>query len=108
MEYVAFGDESGTTGSDRCYGIGLPFVRKDTLRIFNPRVHKLKDKYGIVGELAWPKIKHSSGQANICIELLAMGLQNPYCFHSIVVVKIIYNNWQTDRELAFYQTYAML
>ena len=55
MEYVAFGDESGTTGSDRCYGIGLLCVRKDTLHIFNDRVQSLKDKYGIVGELKWSK-----------------------------------------------------
>jgi len=108
MEYVAFGDESGTTGSDRCYGIGLLCVRKDTLHIFNERVQKLKDKYGIVGELKWSKIKNSAGQANICIELLAMVLKNSCCFHSIIVVKNIYNNWQTDRELAFYQTYTML
>ncbi len=37
-----------------------------------------------------------------------MVLKNSCCFHSIVVVKNIYNNWQTDRELAFYQTYTML
>ncbi|HCR1073092.1 TPA: DUF3800 domain-containing protein [Enterobacter cloacae] len=108
MEYVAFGDESGTTGSDRCYGIGLLCVRKDTLHIFNERVQKLKDKYGIVGELKWSKIKNSAGQANICIELLAMVLKNSCCFHSIIVVKNMYNNWQMDRELAFYQTYTML
>ncbi|MDQ1987668.1 DUF3800 domain-containing protein [Cronobacter sakazakii] len=88
--------------------IGLLCVRKDTLHIFNERVQKLKDKYGIVGELKWSKIKNSAGQANICIELLAMVLKNSCCFHSIVVVKNIYNNWQTDRELAFYQTYTML
>ena len=108
MEYVAFGDESGTTGSDRCYGIGLLCVRKDTLHIFNERVQKLKDKYGIVGELKWSKIKNSAGQANICIELLSMVLKNSCCFHSIIVVKNMYNNWQMDRELAFYQTYTML
>jgi hypothetical protein len=50
-------------------------VRKDTLHIFNERVQKLKDKYGIVGELKWSKIKNSAGQANICIELLANGAQ---------------------------------
>lgn len=37
-----------------------------------------------------------------------MVLKNSCCFHSIVVVKNMYNNWQTDRELAFYQTYTML
>ena len=108
MEYVAFGDESGTTGSDRCYGIGLLCVRKNTLDIFNARVQRLKEKYGIVGELKWSKIKNSAGQANICIELLAMVLKNSCCFHSIIVVKNIYNNWQSDREMAFYQTYTLL
>lgn len=42
MEYVAFGDESGTTGSDRCYGIGLLCIRKNTLVVFNERIQKLK------------------------------------------------------------------
>ncbi len=51
MEYVAFGDESGTTGSDRCYGIGLLCVRENTLGVFNERVQRLKNKHGIVGEL---------------------------------------------------------
>ncbi|WP_065366028.1 DUF3800 domain-containing protein [Enterobacter roggenkampii] len=69
---------------------------------------QLKDKYGIIGELKWSKIKNSAGQANICIELLAMVLKNSCCFHSIIVVKNMYNNWQTDRELAFYQTYTLL
>ncbi|RWR01350.1 hypothetical protein ED28_14600 [[Pantoea] beijingensis] len=108
MEYIAFGDESGTTGSDRCYGIGLLCIRKDTLDIFNDRVMRLKQKYGIVGELKWSKIKNSAGQANICIELLAMVLKNSCCFHSIIVVKNMYRNWQSDKEAAFYQTYTLL
>ncbi|WP_165432031.1 DUF3800 domain-containing protein [Atlantibacter hermannii] len=108
MEYVAFGDESGTTGSDRCYGIGLLCVRKNTLGVFNERVQRLKNKYGIVGELKWSKIKNSAGQANICLELLALVLKNSCCFHSIIVVKNIYNNWQMNREMAFYQTYTLL
>lgn len=108
MEYVAYGDESGTTGSDRCYGIGLLCVRKDTLFIFNERVQKLKDKHGIIGELKWSKIKNSAGQANICIELLALVLRNSCCFHSIIVVKNNYNNWHKNKEMAFYQTYTLL
>ena len=44
----------------------------DTLHIFNKRVQKLKDMYGIVGELKWTKIKNSAGQANLRIELLGM------------------------------------
>ncbi|EBV1309205.1 DUF3800 domain-containing protein [Salmonella enterica subsp. enterica serovar Newport] len=108
MEYVAFGDESGTTGSDRCYGIGLLCIRKNTLVVFNERIQKLKDKYGIVGELKWSKIKNSAGQANICLELLSLVLRNSCCFHSIIVVKNGYNNWQTNREMAFYKTYTLL
>ncbi|EBG1930862.1 DUF3800 domain-containing protein, partial [Salmonella enterica] len=108
MEYVAFGDESGTTGSDRCYGIGLLCIRKNTLVVFNERIQKLKDKYGIVGELKWSKIKNSAGQANICLELLYLVLRNSCCFHSIIVVKNGYNNWQTNREMAFYKTYTLL
>ncbi|MBF4238109.1 hypothetical protein EAY82_26770, partial [Vibrio anguillarum] len=63
---------------------------------------------GIVGELKWSKIKNSSGQANICVDLLSMVLRSSCCFHSIIVDKSIYKNWRTDRERAFYQTYTYL
>lgn len=111
MDYLVYGDESGTTGSDRCYSIGLLCVPKTKLNKFNQYVIGLKEKRGIVGELKWSKIKNSAGQANICIDLLSMVLRSSCCFHSIVVEKSIYNNWTTDkkdREKAFYQTYTYL
>lgn len=108
MDFLVFGDESGTTGSDRCYSIGLLCVPKDKINEFNDYVLNLKAKRGIVGELKWSKIKNSAGQANICIDLLSMVLRSSCCFHSIVVEKSIYNNWLIDRELAFYQTYTYL
>lgn len=108
MDFLVFGDESGTTGSDRCYSIGLLCVPKDKINEFNDYVLDLKAKRGIVGELKWSKIKNSSGQANICANLLSMVLRSSCCFHSIVVEKSIYNNWRTDRERAFYQTYTYL
>lgn len=108
LDYLVYGDESGTTGSDRCYSIGLLCVPKSKLSEFNDYVLKLKKKRGIVGELKWSKIKNSAGQANICIDLLSMVLRSSCCFHSIVVEKSIYNNWKTDREKAFYQTYTYL
>ncbi|HAS8629169.1 TPA: DUF3800 domain-containing protein [Vibrio vulnificus] len=108
MEYIVFGDESGTTGSDRCYSIGLLCIPKSKLEPFNQYVSDLKAKRGIVGELKWSKIKNSSGQANICVDLLNMVLRSDCCFHSIVVEKSIYNNWRIDRESAFYKTYTYL
>lgn len=72
MDFLVFGDESGTTGSDRCYSIGLLCVPKDKINEFNDYVLNLKAKRGIVGELKWSKIKNSAGQANICIDLLSM------------------------------------
>ena len=92
LDYLVYGDESGTTGSDRCYSIGFLCVPKSKLG----------------GELKWSKIKNSAGQANICIDLLSMVLRSSCCFHSIVVEKSIYNNWKTDKEKAFYQTYTYL
>ncbi|WP_262016461.1 DUF3800 domain-containing protein [Serratia liquefaciens] len=108
MEYYVYGDESGTTGSDRCYSIGLLCVRKDRLQQFEMHVQELKRKHGIIGELKWSKIKNSAGQANICIELLVMVLKSSCCFHSIVVQKGLYRNWRENREMAFYQTYTYL
>ena len=108
LDYLVYGDESGTTGSDRCYSIGLLCVPKSKVDEFNKYVLDLKTKRGIVGELKWSKIKNSAGQANICVDLLSMVLRSSCCFHSIVVEKSIYNNWKTDREKAFYQTYTYL
>jgi hypothetical protein len=108
LDYLVYGDESGTTGSDRCYSIGLLCVPKSKVDEFNKYVLDLKKKRGIVGELKWSKIKNSAGQANICVDLLSMVLRSSCCFHSIVVEKSIYNNWKSDREKAFYQTYTYL
>jgi len=108
MDFLVFGDESGTTGSDPCYSIGLLCLPKDKITGFNDYVLDLKTKRGIVGELKWSKIKNSAGQANICVDLLSMVLRSSCCFHSIVVEKSIYNNWRIDREKAFYQTYTYL
>lgn len=108
MDYLAYGDESGTTGSDRCYSIGLLCIPKSKLSEFDDYVLNLKKNRGIVGELKWSKIKNSAGQANICVDILAMVLKSSCCFHSIVVEKSIYNNWNKDREKAFYQTYTYL
>jgi hypothetical protein len=106
--YTVYGDESGTTGSDRCYSIGLLGIKTDRVDKLNDYVTNLKNKHGIVGELKWSKIKNSAGQANICIDLLKMVLKSSCCFHSIVVEKSKFNNWRADREHAFYQTYTYL
>lgn len=108
MEYLAFGDESGTTGSDKAYSIGLLCLPKSKLPRFNDYVDQLKKKRGIVGEMKWSKIKNSTGQINVCLDLLNMVLRSSCCFHSIIVDKRAYNNWQADREKAFYQTYTYL
>lgn len=108
MDYLVFGDESGTTGNDSCYSIGLLCVPMDKIEEFESYVQKLKFQRGIVGELKWKKIKNSSGQANICVDILSMVLKTACCFHSIIVEKSIYNNWRINRERAFYQTYTYL
>lgn len=106
--YTVYGDESGTTGSDRCYSIGLLSIKTDRIEKLNDYVLGLKHKHGIVGELKWSKIKNSAGQANVCLDLLKMVLKSSCCFHSIVVEKSKFNNWRSDREHAFYQTYTYL
>ena len=86
MEYLAFGDESGTTGKDKTYSIGLLCLPKAKLPRFNDYVDQLKKKRGIVGEMKWSKIKNSAGQVNICLDLLNMVLRSSCCFHSIIVL----------------------
>lgn len=108
MDYTVYGDESGTTGSDRCYSIGLLCVPSQSLQLFNDYMIEQKNKWGITGELKWSKIKNSAGQANMCLSILNMTLRSNCCFHSIVVEKSIYRNWRIDREKAFYQTYTNL
>jgi hypothetical protein len=108
MDYLVYGDESGTTGSDKCYSIGLLCIPISSVSEFNKYVFELKNKWGIVGELKWSKIKNSAGQANICIDLLNMVLKSNCCFHAIIVEKRLYNNWRKDRESAFYKTYTEL
>lgn len=108
MSYLVFGDESGTTGSDPCYSIGLLCIPMDKIEEFNKYIDDLKSKRGIQGELKWKKIKNSSGQANICVDILSMVLRSSCCFHSIIVEKKKYNNWRVNRETAFYKTYTLL
>ena len=108
MDYLVFGDESGTTGNDPCYSIGLLCIPKEKLDEFNQYIESLKSRRGIVGELKWQKIKNSSGQANICLDILSMVLKSSCCFHSIIVEKAKYNNWRIKRESAFYKTYTLL
>jgi len=108
MDYIVYGDESGTTGSDRCYSIGLLCVPAKSIDKFNDYMLEQKSKWGITGELKWSKIKNSAGQANMCLALLNMTLKSQCCFHSIIVEKSIYRNWRSDREKAFYQTYTSL
>lgn len=57
MDFLVFGDESGTTGSDRCYSIGLLCVPKEKINEFNEYVLNLKTKRGIVGELKWSRLR---------------------------------------------------
>ena len=44
MEYVAFGDESGTSSHDKCYSIGLLCISKHDLLSFNSKIEFLKKK----------------------------------------------------------------
>lgn len=109
MTFIAYGDESGTTGNDPCYSIGLLCVPEDKVKQFDEYIIKLKKKRGVVGELKWSKIKSSSGQVNICLDLLNMILRTDCCFHSIIVEKSKYRNWKGKNiNKAFYQSYTYL
>lgn len=108
MEYFGFGDESGTSVHDECYSIGILCIPKFKLPHFNSKLVLLKKKYGIVGELKWQKIKNSSGQVKICLDIMKLLMKPSYVFHVIVVTKSEYRNWTKDEVSAFYQTYTFL
>jgi len=108
MEYFSFGDESGTSVHDECYSIGLLCIPKFKILKFNSRLDFLKKKHGIVGELKWQKIKNSTGQVNICLDIMRLLMKSSYVLHVIVVTKNKYRNWSRDEVGAFYQTYTFL
>jgi hypothetical protein len=45
MDYLVYGDESGTTGSDQCYSIGLLCAPINKTEDFNSYVLDLKKKW---------------------------------------------------------------
>jgi hypothetical protein len=108
MSITAFADESGTTSGIPCYTIGVLNVPNDYLDEFNNEISEIGKKSGIQGELKWEKIRSSSGQINLCIELLKFILNSPCTYHAIAVEKAPFRKWQEDEESAFFMTYNFL
>lgn len=107
-EYFAFADESGTTKGSPCYTIGLIAIPKSYFPEFNAKVEEIYLNSGLQGEIKWQKIRKSTGQINLCIELIKYILSSPVSFHAIAVYKAKFNKWNIDEESAFYTTYNYL
>ena len=112
MALVGFADESGTSGSSRCYAIGVLSVAAEKVEEFNSWFWSQKNRHGVQGEFKWTRIRRSHGAINLAIDALDAILRSESAtFDAIVVNKQQYRNWQggtAQRERAFYQSYTQL
>jgi Protein of unknown function (DUF3800) len=107
--FYVFADESATSPTYPCYGIGALVVPASRLDRFNAHVGKKLAEHGVVGEARWTKVATSHGLMNFAIELWRDVLNHPAVrFGAIVVHKEKYLKWHVDREDAFYTTYTFL
>jgi hypothetical protein len=107
-DVVSFADESGISKGSPCYTIGILNVPSDYLDEFNSQIEDIYKSSGIQGEIKWEKVRKSSGQINLCLNILRFILSSPCTFHAIAVSKAPYNKWHKDEEAAFYTTYNQL
>jgi hypothetical protein len=109
MTFIAsFADESGTHKGCPCYTIGILNVPEDFLPAFNQAIEEIYTASGLQGEIKWEKVRKSSGQINLCTNILKFILQSPCTFHSIAVSKAPYRKWHSNEEAAFFTTYDFL
>ena len=112
MANVAFADESGTTGSTKCYAIGVVSVAKRNLDAFNSVFDQLKKVHGVDHEAHWTGVRTSHGLINFTIDWLSRILRSRTARFDVIVVHTeLYRNWSrrgADREQAFYKTYTYL
>lgn len=109
MTFIAsFADESGTHKNSPCYTIGILNVPENYLSMFNQAINEMYLDSGLQGEIKWEKIRKSSGQVNLCTNILKFVLQSPCTFHSIAVYKAPYRKWHSNEEAAFFTTYDYL
>lgn len=107
-EIFAFADESGTSKGCPCYTIGILAVPRSFFCEFNASIEEIYGRSGIQGEIKWEKIRKSSGQVNLCIEILKFILNGPCTYHAIAVSKASYRKWHENEESAFFTTYDYL
>ncbi len=107
-DVVSFADESGISKGSPCYTIGILNVPSEYLDEFNFKIEQIYKSSGIQGEIKWEKIRKSSGQINLCLNILKFVLSSPCTFHAIAVSKAPYQKWHRDEEAAFYTTYNQL
>ena len=107
-DILAFADESGTSKASPCYSIGMLAVPRYYFFEFNSAIELIYQRSGIQGEIKWEKVRKSSGQVNLCIEILKFILSSPCTFHAIAVAKAPYRKWHSNEEEAFFTTYDFL
>jgi hypothetical protein len=107
-DVISFADESGISKASSCYTIGILNVPSGYLEEFNFHIENIYKLSGIQGEIKWEKVRKSSGQINLCLDILKFVLSSPCTFNAIAVSKAPYKKWHTDEEKAFFITYNQL
>jgi hypothetical protein len=112
MPVIGFADESGTSGTSRCYAIGVVSLEAADVDGFSRYFKDLHLSHGVQGEAKWTKVKTSHGLTNFALDALSAILRSHNAsFNVIVVNKAQYRNWRSPilgEEGAFYQTYTYL
>jgi hypothetical protein len=107
-DVLAFADESGISKGSPCYTIGILNIPVSFFDEFNATIESIYKQSGLQGEIKWEKIRKSSGQVNLCINILKFILSSPCTFHAIAVEKAPYQKWHKNEEEAFFTTYDFL
>ena len=109
MNNIAYADESGTSGPEKCYTIGALLVPEEKDELIRDKIKYLMKVHGVVGEVKWKKVRSNShGLINFGIDILKLIFETDCCFTSIVVQKDLYRKWSKNKEEAFYTTYIQL
>lgn len=106
--HVAYADESGTSGTEKCYTIGALLVPEEDDESFRKDVEILIREHGVMGEVKWKKVSNSHGLINFGIHVFKRIIESDCRFIAIVVQKALYRKWQANKENAFYTTYSEL
>jgi hypothetical protein len=108
MVKIAFCDESGTQGTNQCYGIGAFVVPVEEIPSIERSLRGVIAEHGIGYELKWTRLKAYRPDIEASCAGLNFLLNSGVPFYAIVVEKSTFRRWQSHEEEAFYMTYQYL